>query len=800
MVWAVVMWPLPRHFSDTVPIADRAAPASPRVVETVAGDHIQLLFHFWLARDTFSGNTPLFTNPYEFNVHPGDTTGKRFQTYYLPFSAVYAIVSPILGHAAGWNAAGLFSILLGLVGGFMLARRLSGSNAAAMVASIAFAALPYRWTSLISGSPTGFAMCLVPWMAYGLDKLVRDASARGAAIAGLAIVLSFCSDLHVFFFSMLAAPAFALSSATLDGFSLFGRLRKTCLAAIPLLLLAALALVLSNIAAAQLGKSTMAEGRSMRELLLFSPVLKGIFLRSRLEGATNSIYLGLATAIFFPFAIASLAIDGRERPRRLGAALLLAGAAFASILLATGAYGPFNALPIRVARAIVPKYSMIRQPAKIFCLLPTIFTAIAALALGGANLMASVRRRRSGTAIAAILTIMATAVLMEQASWFSTVLSRMDTSMPAYETAAGIASDAGMPPSSRKALALPIWPGDSHFSSLYELGIMSSRLCLLNGYSPSPPTGYFENVFKPLESLNQGVMDYQQYLFLKKSGIEFILFHEDVFPDKVSPFPAGVSIAELSSNPALRHISSVGRVSLFRIEDGLAPEDFLNSAKTRMTEDDSTLEFPPSLIWTRRQIARSIETASAPGRINLALRAPIVLRQTSRYVLHSREAGWSAIPLANEMGCECDLPNAGDIDLIFVAAGKEPDDRMEIAPMRLFHCGTSNPADGSVTFKAKPGQAATTPVMEGPFIPIEQGRWRIDVQSSGAAECMARLQAVLGIRGGDSATLAEVPFPANGKASLEFDMPPDAMPFALRVTSNSAVEMRIDAITLTKAR
>lgn len=795
IVWAAALWPLPRHFASAMPVADRAPAGAERVVPTVPGDHIQLLYHFWLARDAFAGKTPLFTNIYEFNSGD-DTPRRRFQTYYLPFSAVYAAVSPLLGHAAGWNAAGLFSVLAGLLGAFLIARRLSGSDGAALVATLAFAALPYRWIALISGSPTGFAVCFVPWLAYGIDRLVRDASAAGSAVAGAALFLSFCSDLHVFYFSILATPFFGLVSLALAGFKLRGGPRRTIIAALPLAAFAAIAAVLSGVASAELGKSTMAGGRTMRELQLFSPVMRGIFLRRRLDGATNTIFLGVSTAALVAMAVAALARDARKNTPRLAAALLLAFAVPAVVLLAAGAYGPFGALPIRLARAAIPHYTMIRQPAKIFCLLPTILTALAALALGA--MRNAGRERPKGGRIPAgpLLTLACAAVLAEQLSWYSTVVSRLDGDMPAYRIAAkacaGAGRDAG---GGAKAVVVPLWPGDSHFSSIYELGIISSRLRLLNGYSPSPPADYFEKVFTPLESVNQGELSFAQYSLLKRMGVGSLIFHENLFPSKVSPFPPGATLEGLAGNPALEPVFSGGGATAFRILDGVPEEAFL-----RHDAGATALDFAPATVWGPRQIRRSLETASAPGRINLALRAPAVMRPGLRYMLLDPASGWHSIPLAGPLGGEVALPDGcAEPALVLLTAGDPVPDEAAIRPSRLFHGGFSSPGDGSVSFPScKPGEC----LLEGPFVPIPEGTWSLEVSAAGAGECGAVLRIVTGTREKQE-TIASAPFAAAGgdsgaggySASATFDMPANAMPFAFKVVARAS-----GPITITSAR
>ena len=215
LLWACMTRPLICHFGSAMPYKERRAPNSQAVSELEPGDHIQLLYHFWLCRDMLAGKTPAFSNVYEFNTGD-DGARKQFDPYYIPFSIVYAVVSSVFGHAAGWNAAGLFAFLVGLFGFFALARRYVHSDSVAGLAAIVAAAFPYRWITLLGGSPTGFASCLVPCLLYGLDKAVRDKRPSGGFIAGAALFFSYCSDLHVFYFSSLLTPFWCVFALIAD--------------------------------------------------------------------------------------------------------------------------------------------------------------------------------------------------------------------------------------------------------------------------------------------------------------------------------------------------------------------------------------------------------------------------------------------------------------------------------------------------------------------------------------------------------------------------------------------------------
>jgi len=113
-------------------------------------------------------------------------------------------------------------------------------------------------------------------------------------------------------------------------------------------------------------------------------------------------------------------------------------------------------------------------------------------------------------------------------------------------------------------LELPLWPGDSHQSSLYEYFITLDGIRRVNGYTPIVTTRYIETVYKPLSTLNMGLLDEQQYQQLKKMGVRYITVHDNpkVFPARISPFPAHNTVRRLMNSPYLQYISLDNQIKL----------------------------------------------------------------------------------------------------------------------------------------------------------------------------------------------------------------------------------------------
>jgi hypothetical protein len=106
-------------------------------------------------------------------------------------------------------------------------------------------------------------------------------------------------------------------------------------------------------------------------------------------------------------------------------------------------------------------------------------------------------------------------------------------------------------------LEIPLWPGDSHQSSLYQHYIMLDKVKRVNGCSPLVLTEYIKTTFEPLNSINQGRLGQEQYELLQQLRVKFITVHDnrDVFLKKVSPFEPLTTARRLKNSPYLEFVA-----------------------------------------------------------------------------------------------------------------------------------------------------------------------------------------------------------------------------------------------------
>lgn len=554
-VWSYFHLPMLQRGDSAIPCMAEAGRAEPTFNFMEPGDHLQLMYHFWLFDDMMRGGTPWFGNIYEFNL--GDDAARQEPgTYYFPFSFFYAVGDALVGRAFGWNLAGFLSLWLTVLFTVVLLRRFTHSEAIVWLLAAVSIALPYRWYVLAGGSPAGFAMCWPPLLFLGLDLAVRDDRWRGGVLAGLAVLLCAWDDTHSYFFGLLLAPAWCL-------FALLGRERlpdfprgwfMMALRLSPVLVFLAISMLTTK---NMTGNVAVSRGpRSWRDVALSSPNADGFFSWTA-DSHTNHIYLGYAVTLLLALgALAAFVVFVREKIRRreVVAFGLLLVACVAVALLALGVHGPIDGLPMRAARKLIPKYDMIRQSGKIFTVLPPMLLVAAALSLR--NLGGLIRNARTVTSIGATL---AAICLVEYATRFHLRFCVLTEEQPAY---AAVAKESPKP----HALVIPLWPGDSHYTATYQHYASLYRIRMVNGYRPFVPEDYRKGFWPRFESANLGELSDAQLDELLQIGVNAIILHEDLFPEKVSPVPVTYTLRTLLNHPRLTLLAHSGAVWSWRIE------------------------------------------------------------------------------------------------------------------------------------------------------------------------------------------------------------------------------------------
>ncbi|MFH0908614.1 MAG: hypothetical protein V1929_07620 [bacterium] len=819
-VWLVFSWPLPLHVLSAIPAGSAKPPQSMAVQPMMPGDHLQLDYHFWLFTDMLSGHTPWFHNLYEFNT--GDDRA-RYEpgAYYLPFSLFYAVGSWIAGRAFGWNVAGFLSLWLTVFFTQRLARRYTDKEAATWIAAALSIALPYRWLTLMGGSPTGFSMMWVPALLLGLDTAVREDRFRGGWLAGIALLFAAWGDAHTFFFAALMAPCwclFALLQRSDFAWRSGRSYVRLAVALAPVAVFALVALLSSRTTTRQIGEAKT-HGRTIHEVALFSPHPKGLFAWADL-GISNHIFIGYALTALVAAALLALIVRAApDRRARLVSSILLVLGIAGMILLALGPFSPFSGWFFTAARKFIPHYVMIRQPAKIYCLMPSMIAVLFVLLAGGVR--------------APVLYLAGLLVLAEFRMQNQPIVCRLDREQGAYGAVAEAAAVEGSVP---RALVIPLWPGDSHYTSICQHDASLYRIRLVNGYRPFVAQEYIDTVFHTFESANLGYLTDEQLDDLLGRGIHFVLLHEDLFPEKVSAFPVGFTLQQLLHNPRLRLLRRDGPVWAFEIESAPHAEHdiavawpfcfparrlelekaHLDGAQRAVDKDASRggyveLHRPGACVATAE-----IKVVPAPDLRWLArLRGQGTVRCTTRagavtqnHDVNVQSQDWAWYDLASPalQGYESvsvSFDYAGgpvDVDAVMLVAGTwhplQPGEAFAIPSPCFFHAGHTDIAGSSVVLSK--GNVRLGTVLYGPKLPLVPGEYEIDmvIRSGGGAGMDL---GTLILTYADGPEIRQSPVKAAVSTRIRFAID-KTLPFMAVFSYNGAADMELGDITIRRVR
>ena len=334
----------------------------------------------------------------------------------------------------------------------------------------------------------------------------------------------------------------------------------------------------------------------------------------------------------------------------------------------------------------------------------------------------------------------------------------------------------------------------------------------MNGYAPAVPEDYYENVFSKLSSLNQGVLDENQRQLLLSIGVNLLVFHEQPYPPKVSPFPSSVALRRLRGNPALRQIAAADGVFVF----ALAGE----KAQPRMGPEESQWEvnFPAAFHWPMSRLSGRARDPAKPCVFRTHVRAPVPLAPRMHYKLLLSGGGrlqgdrghevavpdqptWVSVPFTDPMG-EAFVVADGEpvMHHALITAGTDvslsSNQTFSWAASDLFHLGYSD--GNAVTFEQ--GRNGSGIVLYGPDLPFPAGQYKATLVGN-FAEGDAFVASTIG-DGGQRLAIATLPEDdGNGPSTATITFRHDGLlPLRLEYHFAGRGESRVARIGLTSER
>lgn len=834
LVWAIFTWPLPAHVTTAIPWSAHHFKGGERVNPTEPCDQLQFMYHYWLASDMLAGHTPLFQNRYELNFG-NDAATYHPDTYFVPFSLLYALGQWLVSSAFGMNLVGFVSVWLTLWFTILLARRYCDDGLIIMFSAVVTLALPYRWHNQLGGSPAGIAMVLVPMVYWGLDRAVRDRSWWGGTVAGLGILFACSSDTHVFVFAVLSAPCWCLLALANRPDFRWKQL-SDWLRLIPPLIPTAIGLMLamwvSSHLAARLEDAVNSSGRDIVEVRNFSPLKRGLFTWGYFP-MSNLIYIGFVVPALLALGGVSLLWSVRNRQgqsavavRSLVTALLLGGGIVMVILLGLGTNAPPDGLWTRAARAIIPHYKMIRQTTKIFCAMPTF------LAIGLSVVLPFLLFRLKGRlGRVVLLSLLALAAVSEYRVQMNPAIMILDKEQGAYKA---VADDAAARHVAPRAILAVLWPGDSHETALYQYYASLYRIRMVNGYTPTVSRDFMENVYRRFESINMGQLTDEQIDALLGKGIDYVMLHEDRCPEKVSPFPVGFTLKNLLNHPRLHLFNHSGEVWAFKL---------LKQPETKSLHGGDWNAWFPARRWEAEKcagtnniwltdVSASYKACSVLNAANARLRTPtnaVSPVDHIRYMVRIRGTGtveattrvgvwtrdsvpvtvatpdwqWINVPIApvdHYTNLVFGLSNQTgyvDVDMIMLAAGNDwqsdlkPGESVELPAPLFFHGGHVDLEKNAVVCEADRRHGL---MFYGPKLPLEKGHYSAELMYHADAKEGTELGAFFASLN-DERELAQERVIVGKPALLEWTQP-DNRPFNIVFIFNGAATIELQRVVV----
>lgn len=527
-------YPMARHLDDGFAYTARAEPGN-ELVPFTQGDSVQTFYHFWMAWDYVTGGPgPFFRDPYEFKV--GQETEGIFTTRRLLLSVLFVLLAP-LGTVFAFNMMLLICLALSGWMTFLLAKHYTGMFFPSLVAGLIFGYFPFPLAQLLGGHTNGYCLFLIPFILLCLEKGMSTKKISWIFLSSLGFATFALIEYHLLYFVCMLLPVFYVVRMLMirPGWRDFFRISVAL--GIALGIGVGIMFLIKHF---EISGSIREGGVSWREIWLYTPVLHHLFSRNE-PNMEKLIYLG-----FIPMAVASLSflVYGWRRPLFwLYAAIFC----FFTIL----SLGPSFDDKIPLFRWLydhLPYFSLSRLPGRMIVMAALAMAVLAALGLS---------RLKKGSYIAVIVFLLIGVEYFPRAATGITLIPGKNN---VYEYVKKNNGD-------HTLLCLPIWPGDTSWSSIYLYYVTQTKVPLVNGYYPVVPHNYVENVFYPLYSMNVGELREEQAELLKKLNVKYIVFHEEAFPQKVSHYPAHISVEYLKNNPHLKWIMQDGPQWLFELLD-----------------------------------------------------------------------------------------------------------------------------------------------------------------------------------------------------------------------------------------
>jgi hypothetical protein len=473
---------------------------------THAHDHFDVYFNLWrlrwIAHALATSPAQLFDGNI-FYPEPGALTlsDAMLVEGVLATPLLWAGLPPVLVH----NLLLLGAIVASALGMFVLTRHLTGSAAAATLAGVIFAFVPYRFAHYMHLELQWTIW--IPWAFWALDRLLADGKARHGVLCGLFVALQMLSSIYYgIFLVLLLSLSAGLLLLTL-------RRRQLTRATASLARGGVLAAAICGAYAVPYFDTREKVGaRPDAQIAVFSARASTYLVATPDNWLYGRMFQGRGAPerrLFPGFAAILLAFAGLllRRPGEVAIVYLIAMIAAFELSLGVRGY------TYSFLHAHVPIFGGLRAPARLGIFVVFFLAALAAI--GYATLESALR-----PAARRILAVAAGVVLIAE-YWVAplALVAYPNEAPPVY------AWLAGQPAGAVAEMPMPIRDGLSGAEPEYSYMSTFHWKPIINGYSGYFPPSYLHR----LERM-RGFPDITSFAQLFRDGVQYVIVHPYLYP------------------------------------------------------------------------------------------------------------------------------------------------------------------------------------------------------------------------------------------------------------------------------
>jgi len=373
----------------------------------------------------------------------------------LLISILFVLMAPF-GTVFAFNALILLSITLSGFMAFLLARLYTDRIIPSLLAGIIYSCFPFALAQILGGHTNGFVLFLVPFILWCFEKGFSTGKKRYFLISAFGFACFAFIEYHLLYYiCLLTPPFFLVRMATIrPGWKRFFEFAVALSVAVGIGVF-----IMLFIKHYEISGSIREGGVSLREINLYTPTWQQLFFRID-RGMEKFIYLG-----FIPLgaALLSFLIFGWRRPLFW----LYAGSLGVFGLLCLGPSIDQTIPLYRYLYDHLPYFSLSRLPGRMI-----VFVALATailIALGCARL-------KKGSLVAFILLVI---IAIDYFPRSAVGITLLPPKSKVYEFVKENSGD-------KNLFCLPIWPGDTSWSSIYLYYVTQTKVP--NLHNPDSPS------------------------------------------------------------------------------------------------------------------------------------------------------------------------------------------------------------------------------------------------------------------------------------------------------------------------